>query len=462
MESVRVQAKFVVASPEQVFAPGQLVVRDGKILEATAVFQDRPDLDLGDVVILPGLINAHSHLEFSNLTRPFPAGKNFPDWIRQVISHRRKDELGRSVEVLERERRDTIRMGLREAWSSGTVLLADIVSMPWKPGNLPTAESFAVAEQSAGPPVDPPTVSARSENVASPSLWKKHFAACPGVIALPEVLGLTEDRFQATWDWAANLLANHGRQGNPADRSVLFGLGWSPHAPYSLLFDRLTTMVDEISEPSWTAMHVAESLEELNWLEHGQGPFRESFDALGLPTPDRRPSIAQVIELLSRRRKALLVHGNYLNAAQIAQIARASSVSVVYCPRTHRHFGHPLYPLRELCRQQVKVVLATDSKASNPDLNLWSEVVAAREAHAELSARSAFSAVTRSAAQALDVESLLGDLTPGKRAYLNVVACDPHWNAENLLEAMTSTELCLRPIHQWLEKCFRTESSFGE
>ncbi len=439
----RLQAKFVLASPEMLFSPGQIVIAEGRILEVTDECNANVDIDLQDALILPGLINSHTHLEFSELSQPIPAGATFPDWIRGVLAFRREleeesktsgfDKGESSVDAWSFRRREAIERGMREAIQCGTTLLADIVTMPWSPAFLDAIQEerrLRWAERSAGEERD----------------FLHHLPANPlQVVALPEIIGLTEDRLRATMEWAMDVLASPGTSSR-----CLHSLGLSPHAPYSCIWDEIERFYGRIAEPPLTVVHVAESSDELDWLENGQGAFSDSFQRLGLPTPAIRPSIDQAIDFLLRRRRGLLVHGNYLSGDQMDRLATTEKLSVVYCPRTHSHFGHEPYPLEELLRAGVNVAFGTDSRASNPDLNPWSEMVAAREKHPGLSPKDAFAAITSRAARALGCESDFGVLGPGKLAYVGVLRCRDDWRIGNILEEITNLNLSAMPLREWL------------
>ncbi|MCR9292325.1 MAG: amidohydrolase family protein [bacterium] len=424
MNSIRLQARFVVASPDRVLHPGQIVIAQGRIADVTSGAAETADLDLGDRVILPGLINAHTHLEFSDLRTPFAAGSSFPDWIRSVIRHRREQESQLSgAELMERRKR-TVSAGLAEARATGTVYLADIVTEPWRrsflsSGRKKDALPAALSEQ--------PTM--------------------PLTLVLPEIIGLTAERFEATKNWATGLASATSEESD-----LLAGFGISPHAPYSLLWDELERLFQTFPEPSLTAIHVAESIDELKWLEEAGGAFLESFSSLGIPIPKHRPQIDDAIAFLLQRERALLVHGNYLTRRQIETLAGARQLSVVYCPRTHRHFGHPSYPLENLERASVRVVLGTDSRASNPDLNLWSEVVVARSEHPGWSPGQALAAVTLRSAEALGIDRAFGSISTGKWALLSVLDCQPHWTRENLVDEMTSAFAVPKPWQDFIAK----------
>ena len=97
-------------------------------------------------------------------------------------------------------------------------------------------------------------------------------------------------------------------------------------------------------------------------------------------------------------------------------------MSVVYCPRTHAYFGHAAYPLAKMLAAGVNVVLGTDSRASNPDLNFLEEMRYVAEHHPQISPERIVPMATIHAAQALGLDARVGTLETGKRADLAVVA----------------------------------------
>jgi cytosine/adenosine deaminase-related metal-dependent hydrolase len=260
------------------------------------------------------------------------------------------------------------------------------------------------------------------------------------VIAFPEIIGLDEARFVEAVQWATQLAASE------TPPSPIWQFGISPHAPYSIHFPTVVhELASEFARHLVTAMHVAESLEERQWLEASSGAFREVFERLGVPAAAPRPSMIDIIHWLTTRQRALLIHGNYLNDAETERVAR-SDISIVYCPRTHRHFGHTEYPLRRFINSRINVILGTDSRASNPDLDLWSEVVALRESHPWVRPEWAYSAVTQSSAEALGQESHFGTLLAGRVASVNVSRHDPAVQPIELLDELTTRTRPFTPL----------------
>jgi cytosine/adenosine deaminase-related metal-dependent hydrolase len=296
---------------------GALVTIDDGVVVAVAERSAAtgPVHDLGDAVLLPGLINAHTHLEFSHLPQPLGTpGMKLPDWIRLVISDRRR-----------RDSRASIAAGLRESRECGVTALGDIATSP--PLDLPHPH--------------------------------------PQLLAFQEVIGFSAARRESSF---ADL---QQRLDNNRD-STKHRPGISPHAPYTVHPQLLERLVDEAqSRELPVAMHLAESPEELELLAAGTGPFREllaersMWDTAAIP---RGSTPMDYLRVLARAPQALVVHGNYLATSEIEFLGRRrGQMSVVYCPRTHEFFQHNDYPLREMLAAGVRVALGTDSRASNPD-----------------------------------------------------------------------------------------------
>lgn len=433
MDAIRIRAKFLIVTPNRLLHPGTLTVRQGRVVEVTDDKQAEFDIDLGERILLPGLINAHTHLEFSGLQTPLPPGDSFPDWISSVVAYRNSELSGDAI-VAQQRRAASVARGLAEAYSSGTALLADIVTPPWalnrvRPDFLSALKGCLIGR----------TTGDSIESHVDREDWLEHFAPLgfPQVLACAEILGLTADRLESSCKWALELVS---RSPDDMVHDMVRGFAISPHAPYSvdLRIVEKSLACRSTARPL-VVMHLAESPAELQWLEHGGGPFFELFERLGL-RPERAPaSIEECLRFLEQQKRALLIHGNYLTQKQIGRIARHRRLSVVYCPRTHAHFSHAPYPLAALHAAGATVVLATDSRASNPDLRLWDEVVEARRQHPWFAPEEALSAVTTIAAKALSADDDFGSLEVGKLAHGCVVDCHLSWNVTTLLERLTTS-----------------------
>jgi aminodeoxyfutalosine deaminase len=437
METLRIQSAAIIVHPTLVFRPGQMVVGGGRILAVTGNCAERPDILFPSSTLSSGLVNPHTHLEFSDLKVPIPAGPTFPDWIGRVVAHRRSIESQLTMSGFLEQRSKAIVSGIVESQRAGVAVLGDIVTQPWQ---LPTqTNTTPLAETPISRNEHPVEV---LNDRFSDGVWRKHLSKTPTMVALAEILGLDATRLTASIDWATQISTVQDATDSRSGSSLVSKYGLSPHSPYSIDFARVVQRLsasDGLTQV--TAMHVAESREELEWLQSGSGPFREAFERLGVPTTLSRPCVDQVIEWLGTRQRSLLIHGNYLTDEQIANIAQHPSMTVVYCPRTHRHFGHDTYPLSTLMKAGVPVVLGTDSRASNPDLNLWEEARLVHATHTDMSPQWLYGAVTQQAAKALGVEEDFGSLLPGRRAYIHFSPYDSSVNNAEIVEDL----MCKKP-----------------
>ncbi len=212
--------------------------------------------------------------------------------------------------------------------------------------------------------------------------------------------------------------------------------GLSPHAPYTV-HQRLLQIAIEIAraEGRQVVMHLAESREELQLLQTSRGPFRDLLEERGWWVPGAirlgaRP--LDYIEALSRVDRTIVIHGNYLDDEEIRFVGENSNrMSVVYCPRTHAYFGHESYPLQNMLHAGVRVALGTDSRASNPDLELRQEMRYVIDHHGVVPS-DALKMGTLEGARALGQLNRRGTIANEKFADLAIIqlpnrsATDPH------------------------------------
>ncbi|HZN34991.1 MAG TPA: amidohydrolase family protein, partial [Pirellulaceae bacterium] len=197
------------------------------------------------------------------------------------------------------------------------------------------------------------------------------------------------------------------------------------------------------------AMHLAETREELELLESHSGPLVEMLGSLGAWQPtalSRGLRPLDYLRTLATAHRALVIHGNYLAADEIEfAAAHRDRMSVVYCPRTHAFFRHEPYPLAKMRDAGVRVAVGTDSRASNPDLNLWSELRHIAEHHRGVSPDEILRMGTLAGAEALGLDGDLGSITPGKSARL-VMASLPA-GGQAALAAILESASTIVPVH---------------
>lgn len=377
MARYALQARYVFPIDQPPLADGVLTIEDERIVAVGQNTSGHAPFDLGNVALLPGLINAHTHLELSNVAAPLgTAGMPLPMWITHVVAHRREQSAAQAMAAP-----SAIVQGLRESLRCGTTTVGDIVQPGWLPREIESVriEGFAFLE----------------------------------------LLGLGAQRIEPLTALAREHLAR------PTSPHCDWSLGLSPHAPYSVHPELLSAATGLLPGDGAVAMHLAESREELELLQTGGGPFAKMLQKFGVWNPEvfrqrRRP--LDYLQILSQAPRALVVHGNYLDTEELQFLAaQRERMALVYCPRTHAYFGHERYPLARALELGIRVAVGTDSRASSPDLSLLAELRHIAEYHAELPLAEVLRLGTQSGALALG-RAQRGTLTPGAYANLTAVA----------------------------------------
>jgi cytosine/adenosine deaminase-related metal-dependent hydrolase len=382
---------------------GIVTIAGGKIVAVGENVSGRPEQDLGDVALLPGLVNAHTHLEFSLLERPLgEPGMPFPQWIGQVVNYRRTQAKALMVETdgFQRFRRRSADRGLAELIAGATAAVGEIATPGWPRECFPAAG-------------------------LSTTLFL-------------ELLGLDPSQQEALLAMARSFVSDVQDAG-PALRP-----GISPHAPYTASPD-LVRRVCELSahERFPVAMHLAESLAELELLASHSGPLVAVLEDLKAWRPDVVPRGIRpldYLEVLATAHRALVIHGTFLNDSDRQLLAKhRDRMSVVYCPRTNSYLGHGRYPLAEMLAAGVRVAVGSDSRASNPDLRLLEELRHIARQHPHVAAEAILNMGTLAGAQALGIADRLGSITPGKLARLAVVRLEA--GSPQSLESILQSDL---------------------
>ncbi len=387
ISDVRVQAKWIHTGSGPVISNGFVEIRNGIV---TAVGKSKTPkantVDLGTVSLIPGLVNAHTHLEFSDLERPLgQPGIAFTDWIRLVVSRRSNfPETSESqTPVAKGSKSNAIRLGISESIQSGTIAVGEIASDP-----------MIVADYG-------------DEMIAT---------------IFHERLGQHPDRVRSIVEQAAQFLDTF--RNGPKQKCAV-----SPHAPYSVHPDLLSASIRQSQQYNCPlAMHLAETREELQLLCDRTGPFVELLQSLDAWRPEmirRGTTILDYLKLISQVPRSIVVHGNYLTAADIEFISQhRQKMSVVYCPRTHDFFQHDEYPLNGLLDARINVAVGTDSRASNPDLSLFRELQMIQQKFPTLQPERILELGTQAGTEAIGIDSQHGKIATGQAARINVVNSD--------------------------------------
>ena len=392
-------ARFLFPIEGSVIERGTITMHGAKITAIEREATNARARDLGNVAILPGLINAHTHLEFSALTAPLgEPGMPLPEWIERVVRWRRA--AGDTATPVSPDH--AVQQGLCESLRHGVTGLGEICTTDWQDSAFPASP-------------------------ASCTLFR-------------EQIGLSPERSRASLRSADQWLtefATRCSQQAPGPTAGPRYPGLSPHAPYTVdipLLESLCSLSRKSDSP--VAMHLAESPEEVELLRTGRGALAAMLDRLGArdpASPHTERSPYDYLLRLANTPRLLVIHGNYLNQRELDLLAQhRDHVSIIFCPRTHAFFQHTRYPWESVLARGIPLALGTDSRASNPDLNLLAEMQFLLGQTSSPSPQQVLQLGTRNGARALGQHHEMGALKPGMLANLIVIrlpdrpAKDPH------------------------------------
>ena len=373
----RYHAAWILPISEPPIRDGWIAIDGGRIVAlGDRKTASSADVDLGQVAVMPGLVNAHTHLELSYLRDSVPAAATFVQWVRGVMAARRQQPDSRAPEILE-----AIDRSIGEAVECGTAVVGDISN---------TLVTFA------------PLVRSPLAAAVFYELIRFNTADPTGVVerACQEIQAL-----EATDRVRVSLAA---------------------HAPYSVAPLVLRAIRQAVARDSVRpcSVHLAESVEEIEFLRTAAGPCRELLEEVGAWDPAWTAPAVSPVEYLDASgflgARTLAVHGVQMTRADLGRLV-ARGTTLVTCPRSNRHTGAGVPPIEEFYDSGVRVAVGTDSLASAPDLNVFTELAVLRTLAPSVPASALLESATRVGARALGFDAEYGTIQPGKRARLLAV-----------------------------------------
>jgi 5-methylthioadenosine/S-adenosylhomocysteine deaminase len=363
---------------------GAVLARDGRIAEVgpapelTLKYRQEAVTDFGDCVMIPGLINLHSHVELEDLSDIGPK-ETFIDWLTAVVARNRR--------LTPSDRLESARRGVRRLLAGGMTATADISR----------SGSGAAAMTEAG---------------------------LHGV-SFHEIVAVDEAGFSAAREDLSNRMSQ--APAGPGRR-----IGISPHSPYALSAESIKNTIvlaSRLNVP--ISIHVAESLAEVEMIKAGAGTLKSFFDGFietGLPAAGTGLSPVAYLDALSALTgSTLAVHCVHVDENDIG-ILKSRDASVAVCPTSNAALGVGEAPIASLVRAGVRFGVGTDSAASNPSMDLFDDLravrdIAFRQSHGliDITAERLLRLATVEAAEILGLGGEMGSLERGKRADMVVL-----------------------------------------
>jgi cytosine/adenosine deaminase-related metal-dependent hydrolase len=372
---IRVSADWILPIADEPIGGGAVTLDQGRIVSVGAR-DGSEDLALGRVAVLPGLVNAHTHLELSYLHGRIPPAPGFLEWVKPMLAAR-ADRSGSDESAI----RDAARSAIQSARDTGTSLVGDVTN---------TLAAVALLRDAQMP-------------------------AC----VFHELLGFGGRNAEEQVAAARRAIDAIG-----SDDNVRVSL--APHAPYSVapaLFAAIRRDLDEHA-PMVSTVHLGESPEEVEFLRKGSGPWRALLEQLGVWNPDWQAPQCSPVDYLADMGfltgSVLAVHGVQLEGTDLDRL-HTLGITLVSCPRSNRYVGVGSPPLEAFYAMDVDVAFGTDSLASVDDLNMFNELAEARRIAPMVPARALLRSATLTGAAALGFGDAFGSIEAGKRAALIAV-----------------------------------------
>jgi len=367
---------------------GGVVVGDGRIIDVGSArhlkrkYNQSEIHDLGNVVLMPGLVNAHCHLDYTLFHRKLPKDVPFSEWILEIVRLKKRVTPAQYIK--------SIQTGAFQALRTGTTSMVNIESFP-----------------ELIPRVKLPQI----------RMWW--------------ALELIDRNVGNDRTLLQEVIKVYSKTKNP-----LWTLALSPHAPYTATA-KMFRMCAELSLKKGLLFttHLAESKEELEMFLYQTGFF------YGITTDQGGNSVnlkgRYPLETLSKDkmlpRRALLAHMNF-TTKQDVRIMQKARHSIVHCPRCHAYFNRSKFPYAKFKEAGINVCLGTDSLASNDSLNMFEEMQTFARTHPRLAADEILAMTTHNAAIALNKPGQLGVLKKG--AFADMIALDLNVTAEKAVASI--------------------------
>lgn len=409
-----ISAKYLVSMEEEPLFDGAIAVENGEIIDTgleEALLKRYPDASHEDYprhALLPGLVNAHTHLDLTNHKNfPFDPVRShavevsFVDWLLSTIDYRKAS----SVSKL----KTSVEEGIESCIESGTTCVGDMGSY----------EGIFQSLSQAG---------------------------LRGVI-FPEILSYDPFVAKNLFETALAIVEKY----MDLD-SDLVGVGMGPYAPYLLSRNILKIMSQYCRSSNLPIkIHAAESFSEMEFFYNSTGDIATRlFPNIGwgesIPPAHHKTPLEYLDEIDFLASKPILIGCVGATPKDLDRVAK-NEAKIVWCPRSQHYLKLGKAPIKTMLQKNITVALGTEGMSSTNNLSLWDELRFAQEMEKDLSPKTLMTMATQEAAKALGLEEEVGSLKRGKKADFIVVDISDY-NAKGDLYSYLITQTKNYHVHK--------------
>ncbi len=403
-QSIKLYRKFkptnIFTGREMLAGQEVLIVAENGLIEVIVPATEAGDgVEEMNGVLCPGMVNAHCHIELSHMKGLIPEGTGLVEFVKQVITKRdtpHSPAISEAVyhemyEQLLDEKLRAMTRAVEELYQSGTVAVGDICN---------TADSVELKKH-------------------SPLYWHNFI----------EVSGFVDAVAEKRLKFSEEVLATFIKS-QPLNFSV--GNSLTPHAPYSVS-KSLFKLLNDKTTGQLISIHNQETTAENSLFQSKEGDFLPLYELLGIPidgfAATGKTSLQSWIPYFNQGQKMMAVHNTFTSqadikfAAEFSQSGNGIGQAPTYCicVNANLYIEKTLPPLKMLLENNCKIVLGTDSYASNGQLNLMAEIRTLRKHFSDIPLASMLQWATLNGAEALGIDAQFGSFEKGKKPGLVLI-----------------------------------------
>ena len=405
------RASYVLPIDYPLINDGAVRIKDCRIAEVSSfsdISRTKKDrlISLPGCLIMPGFVNAHTHLELSCLKGITKERYSFTKWVCEIINAKKK--------LSEKDYEKSVESGILESIKGGITTFGDITGTG-----------------------------------LSPVLMKK--LGVRGV-AFHEIIGFKEkDALKAFFELCMKIAVSKTLL---LRKNRLIDIGVSPHSPYSVspyLFKLSSGLAKKLK--LLVSIHLAETEEEVRFLKKGNGPFKTLLSELNSFDKKWEAPLCSPLKYLHNMNvftpKTSVVHFNFFNNEDL-KIAEKLKIKVIFCPKSNNEwFERKGSPLMDCLQNSIPVSIGTDSLASNNCYNMFDEMKMLKTLNPSVCSEKILQIATLGGAFCLGLKNKTGSLSPGKFADFIAIRIPKKIKPKNLTEFLVreNKEICLSAVN---------------